>query len=107
MFAIRMAITNAASQSSATQIPANAIIFDARLEVVTPYSAGATISLGITGTVALFMGTGDNVPQTADLYQVMQDTSVGASAAALLVTVGGAPAAGAGFAVVLYSVPNN
>ena len=106
-YMIRFAITNAASQSSATQIPANAIVYDARLDVVTPYSAGATISLGITGTPALFMGTGDNVATVANLYQVEQDTSVGVSAAALLVTVGGAPAAGAGFAIVLYSVPNN
>lgn len=106
-FAIRMAITNAAAQSSATQIPANAIIFDARLDVTTPYSGGATIALGITGTPALFMGTTDNVPQTVDLYQAEQDTSVGVAAAALLVTIAGAPAAGAGFAIVLYSVPNN
>lgn len=107
MYAIRLAITNAAAQSSATQIPANAVIFAARLDVTTPYSGGATISLGIAGTPALFMGTGDNVPQTIDLYQVEQDTSVGVAAAALLVTVAGAPAAGAGFAIVLYSVPNN
>ena len=106
-YMIRLAITNAASQSSATSIPANAIIFDAKLDIVTPYSAGATISLGITGTAALFMGTGDNTATVANIYQNMQDTSVGASAAALLVTVAGAPAAGAGFAVVLYSVPNS
>lgn len=106
-YMIRMATTNAASQSSATQIPANAIVYDARLDVVTPYSGGATISLGITGTPALFMGTGDNTATVANLYQSEQDTSVGVSAAALLVTVGGAPAAGAGFAIVLYSVPNN
>jgi hypothetical protein len=105
-YMIRLPITNAASQSSATQIPANAIIYDARLDVTTPYSGGATISLGITGTVALFMGTTDNQATVAGLYQVMQDTSVGGAAAALLVTVAGAPAAGVGAAIVLYSVPN-
>jgi len=106
-YMIRFAIGTAASVSSATQIPANAIIYDARLDVTTPYSAGATISLGITGTVALFMATTDNTLQVAGLYQVMQDTSVGASAAALLATVAGAPAAGAAQGIVLYSVPNN
>jgi hypothetical protein len=96
-----------ATASSATQIPANAIIYDARLDVTTPYSAGATISLGITGTAALFMATTDNTATVAGLYQVMQDTSVGASAAALLGTITGAPAAGAAQMVVLYGVPNN
>ena len=96
-----------ATASSATQIPANAIIYDTRLDVTTPYSAGATISLGITGTVALFMATTDNAATVAGLYQVMQDTSVGASAATLLGTIAGAPAAGAAQMIVLYSVPNN
>lgn len=105
-YMIRMAITTAASQSSATSIPANAIVYDARLDVTTAYSAGATISLGITGNTALFMGTTDNTATVAGLYQDMQDTSVGGSAAPLLVTVAGAPAAGAGFAIVLYSIPN-
>jgi hypothetical protein len=105
-YMIRLPITNAASQSSATSILANAIIYDARLDITTPYSAGATISLGITGTVALFMATGDNTPQLANLYQNMQDTSVGAAPLPLLVTIAGAPAAGAGFAIVIYSVPN-
>jgi hypothetical protein len=105
-YMIRTALGTAAATSSATQIPANAIIYDARLDVTTPYSAGATISLGITGTVALFMGTGDSTPQVAGLYQIMQDTSVGASAAALLGTIAGAPAAGAASMIVLYSVPN-
>jgi hypothetical protein len=106
-YMIRFAIGTAASVSSATQIPANAIIYDARLDVSVAYSAGATISLGIAGTVALFMATTDNTPQVAGLYQVMQDTSVGSSAAALLATVAGAPAAGAAQGIALYAVPNN
>lgn len=106
VFCIRLPITNAASQSSVTTIPANAIIHDARLDVVTPYLGGGMISIGIAGTVALFMATTDNVATIADIYQVQQDTSVGGSAAALLVTVTGAPSAGAGFAIIFYSVPN-
>jgi hypothetical protein len=106
-YMIRTALTTAASQNSATQIPANAIIYDVRLDVTTPYSAGTTISLGITGSTSLFMATGDNTATVAGLYQVMQDTSVGASAAALLATIAGAPAAGVGAMVVLYSLPNN
>jgi hypothetical protein len=103
---IRFAITNAASQSSASQIPANAFVREAWLEVTTPYSAGGTIAIGQTGTASLLMATGDNVPQTAGTYQLMQDTAWGASALAVLVTVGGSPAAGAGVVLVSYVVPD-
>jgi hypothetical protein len=105
-YMIRLPITTAASQSSATAMPANAVVYDARLNVTTPYSAGATIKLGITGTTNMFMDTSDNTATLANLYDLAQDTTIGASAAALLVTIAGAPAAGAGFAEVLYSVPN-
>jgi hypothetical protein len=105
-YVIRLPITNAASQSSATQMPANAVVLEARLDVVTPYSGGATVTLGITGTAAMFMGTTDNVATIAGLFELDQDTAIGSSPAALLVTVAGSPAAGAGFAIVTYSVPN-
>jgi hypothetical protein len=103
-----MPITTAASQSSATLLPVNSAIYDAKLDVTTAYSAGTQISLGTTGTTNLFMGVGDNTATVAGLYQVMQDTPMGGgSPLALLVTVQGGPAAGAGFAVVLYSIPNS
>lgn len=104
---IRFAVTNAASQSSANAIPANAFIFDCKLIVSTPYSAGATIAIGQTGTTALLQATTDNLPQTAGTYDVEGDTAWGASALAVLVTIAGAPAAGAGTVAVLYAVPDN
>jgi hypothetical protein len=105
-FLIRFAITNAAAQSSVALIPSGAVILDARLDVTVSYSAGATLSLGVAGSVAEFMGTTDNTATAAPaLYSLPQDTVQGGAAAALLVTVGGAPAAGAGFAMVLYSIP--
>jgi hypothetical protein len=104
-YMIRLPITTAASQSSATQIPANAYVYSAELDITTPYSAGATITLGVTGTAAAFMATTDSTVTLAGIYEVPQDTLV-SSAAALLVTVAGAPSAGAGTAIVLYSVPN-
>src|SRR5215469_1409910 len=103
---IRFAITNAASQSSATQIPANAIAVSAELDITTPYSAGATITVGQTGSAALLMGTGDNLATVAGLYAVDQDTAWGSSALAVLVTVAGTPAAGAGQCIVRYTVPD-
>lgn len=103
---IRFAITNAASQSSATLIPANAFVQDAKLEVTTPYSAGATVTVGQTGSAALLLATTDNLPQTAAIYDVEGDIAWGASALAALVTVAGAPAAGAGFVVITYALPD-
>jgi hypothetical protein len=106
LFEIRMAVTNAASQSSATAIPANANVRRVALDVQTPYSAGTTISIGQTGSASLLMGTGDNTATLANVYEASQDTGWGASSLAVLVTVAGAPAAGAGFVVVEYTTPN-
>jgi hypothetical protein len=92
--------------SSTFQLPAGSIVLRAKLDVTTPYSGGTTISLGIAGTVALFMATGDSTPTAAAaIYEVPQDTAVGGVAAALLVTINGGPAAGAGFALVEFSIP--
>jgi hypothetical protein len=103
---IRYAITNAAVQDSATTLPANAVVLRAWLDVVTPYSGGATISIGQAGFTSAFMGTGDNTATVADIYQVSQDT-VAPALTAIRTSVGGAPAAGAGFTIVEYSVPDN
>ena len=89
------------STSSAQAIPAGAIVTSAKLDITTPYSALATISLGQAGSVAEFMATTDNTPQGAALYTAEQDT-VAASTNPLLVTIAGAPVAGAGFAIIEY-----
>jgi hypothetical protein len=102
----RHAITNAASQSSTAVLPANAVVRSAMLDIVTPYSAGATITVGQTGTPALLMATTDNLATVAGQYESMQDTAWGASALAVLITVAGSPTAGAGYCVVHYTVPD-
>lgn len=89
--------------SSTTSIPLGSIIIAAELDVTTPYSGGATISLGQTGSVAEFQATTDNLPQSTGDYAVPQDTAA-ASSNPLLVTVAGAPAAGAAQAIVRYVV---
>lgn len=103
---VRFAITNAASQSSATQIPANAIIVEAALDITTPYSGGANLTVGRASAPSNLMVAGDSLAQVAGMYSVEQDTAWGGTAAAVLVTVTGAPAAGAGFALVKYSLPD-
>lgn len=104
---IRYAVTNAATQDSASLIPANAVILRARLNVVTPYSGGATVSIGRAGSTSLLQVTTDNRPTVADIYEVPQETAWGGAAFAVRTTVGGAPAAGAGFVLVEYSVPDS
>lgn len=103
---IRFPITNAASQSSASLVPANAIVHERFFNIVTPYSAGATLTIGQTGTPALLQATTDNQATVAGEYHVTQEQAWGATALAVLVTVAGAPAAGAGFVSVTYSVPD-
>lgn len=87
--------------SSITSIPNNSIVIDCELNITTPYSGGATISVGNAATPALLMGTGDNNPQANGLYQVHQDTTF-TPVDPVQVTIAGAPAAGAGFAIVRY-----
>ena len=106
VFEIRMPITTAASQSSATSIPANAVVSSAELDVRTAYSSGTTLKIGQTGTLNLLQDTGDNFPTVQNLYRAPQDTAWGASALPVLVTITGAPSVGSGFVIVRYSVPN-
>ncbi len=98
-------VIGTATVSSATQIPANAIVQNCEVKITTPYSAGGTIAVGQTGTVALLQATTDNLPQSTDMFEVEQDTAWGAAPLAVLVTVGGAPAAGAGVVIVRYATP--
>ena len=103
---VRFAVTNAASQSSTTQIPANAVVVETTLDITTPLSAGATVAIGQTGTPALLQATTDNLATVAGQYQLMQNVSWGGSPLSVLITVTGAPAAGSGFCLVKYSVPD-
>lgn len=104
---IRYAIANSpASQDSATSLPANAKVLRAMLDVTTPFSGGTTVSVGQAGSLTAFMLTTDSFPTVAGQYEVPQDTSAPATTA-IRTTIAGAPAAGAGFVVIEYSVPDN
>lgn len=101
--AIRYAITNGAQQDSVAELPANNRVFEAILIVTTPYSGGATISIGTTADADAFMLTTQNKPQTAKTYSVEQDNTVGGSDSVVRTTIAGAPAAGAGVVIVKFS----
>lgn len=105
LFVIRFALGTSTGSSTAT-IPAGAVVFEAAVDVTTPYSAGATISVGQTGSASLLMATTDNLATTAGMYAVPQDQGWGASALAVLATVTGAPSAGAANIIVKYSTPS-
>ncbi len=92
-----------ANASSAALLPAGAFVKECTVEIDTPYNAGATISVGQTGTPTSFQATADNNPQIAGLYEENQETSA-VGGLAVLVTVTGA-AAGSGVAWVTYAVP--
>jgi len=100
---VRVVTGTSATYSSTKLIPANSRILKVSLEVGTPYSASATISIGYSGTVDAVMTTAQNVPQTAATYEIGQDTAWDSSAAAVLVTISDTPAAGAGVVIIEYS----
>lgn len=89
--------------SSTNQIPANAIVSECVVDITTAYTAGTTISVGITGTPTLFQLTTDNLATAIGSYVVPLDVTVGASAANVLITVAGSPAVGAAAIAVKYS----
>jgi hypothetical protein len=102
---IRYAIGVGATQDSASSIPAGARVVETVVEVVTPFSAGATIEVGRAGSLALLEATTDNNPLAAGLYAVPGDVDWGGAALPVRTTVGGAPAAGAGFVLVHFAEP--
>ncbi len=103
---IRMALALAGTTTSVTNIPANAIVNYVAVKVGTQYSAGATVSIGQTGSLALLMATTDSLLQSTDTFEVSCDVPWGAGALPVVATLAGAPAAGAGFVFVRYTVPN-
>ena len=102
---IDFAIGTAATTTSATLLSTGAIVLRADVTITTPYSPGATIEVGQAGSLNLFQDTPDNVPTVADFYSAPQRTAA-VTATSVVATIGGAPAAGAGFVTVQYAVPN-
>lgn len=107
MMVLRIAVGTDATTDSSRSIPAGAVVHKARFSVTTPFSAGATVKFGVAGTLAKFGDTGDfgNI-EAVSVIDVEQDTEV-ADEAPLRVTIGNAPAAGAGKAIIFYSVPGS
>lgn len=102
---IRFAIGTDATTDSDTEIDDTAYVTECWVEVTTPYTGGTTISVGQAGSTSLFQSTSGNSPIATGKYITNQDTQAIATGP-IRVTIGGSPAAGAGFVMVKYSTPD-
>jgi hypothetical protein len=104
--AIRIPIgtTNVVSSSS---LPSGSIQTRCKLDVTTPYPAGTTIQVGISGQPSLFMPSTANDPTTVGLDEESLDASFVGAASQVQVTFGGAPTSGAGFVIVEWVQPTS
>ena len=93
--------------TSSTQIPANATVMSASVQITTQYSAGATISLGTAASTSLLMATTDLAPQQVGIYPLEVMGLSWASAANVVLTISGPPAAGAARVRIVYATTVN
>ena len=98
---VRFALGTATASSTFT-LPANARVLQARLQVTTGYSVGATIEVGQTGATGKFLSTTETTPQAIGTNLKNDDVAANATAAAVTATIAGAPAAGVAVVLVEY-----
>jgi len=103
---VRLELNTDAVQESIKEIPANAVVLRARVNITTAYSAGTTITVGRTSNVTLLQATTDNLATVVGVYEVPQETLWGGTANVVEVNVDGTPLAGEGFVVVEYTQPD-
>jgi hypothetical protein len=103
--------TNAANSKSANNVSAGAYGQWVFISITTPYSAGATFSLGNSSNTGLLVPAGTFDPTIALVggnpwnYQFSVPVAWGALALPLLVTIGSPGAAGAASVLFSWSVP--
>ena len=97
--------------SASTDIPANAVVLECRVEVQTAFNGtNPTIEVGYSGSTDAFMPSSDNYADEVGTYVETQQTNVGASAVTpqvLFQTSATDATAGAGVAYIAFAVPNN
>jgi hypothetical protein len=96
-----------ATADSTTQIPANALITECRVNVTSAYDGGATIEVGYTGTPNAIMTTAGNTPAAVGIYKKDQLTDWSGANIEVKATVGGVPTVGAAKIFVLYVITPN
>lgn len=88
-------------------LPANAVVQKVQVIVDTAFNTAATLSVGITGTVSKYMGTGDLDLQTVGSYDVTpKEIAVGTTEALIATYAAAAASAGAARILVTYVIPS-
>ncbi len=103
-FEIEVAIAVSAGYLSTAAIPLNARVRSVFIQIITPYSPGTTISVGVFGDIEKFLGVGQFTPGIVGTFTLGQATLVGSSLP-VLVTIGGSPGSGSGLIIVTYVNP--
>lgn len=116
---IEFTVGTAASTSSVTSIASGSVVFGLKVLVTTPYSTGATLAIGQTGTTGLLLpatGTGPTGTSAIDIVHCPANTvydlgpttlqAWGGTSLPILATIGGAPATGALTIFANYTVAN-
>lgn len=85
-------------------IPSGAVIVRSRVNVTTPFSAGATLLVGTSGTPSELQAATDNNPQAAGIYDIANEVTLG-GATQYQVTIAGSPTAGVATAMVEFVTP--
>jgi len=85
-------------------IPLGAVILRSRVNVTTPFSPGATLLVGTSGTPGQLQAATDNNPQANGIYDIANEVSLAALTAYQL-TIAGSPAAGVGTTTIEFVTP--
>jgi hypothetical protein len=98
--------TNATTSQSTSSVPAGSRGTRLYVTITTPYSPGATLAVGNSGNASLLLAAGAIDPTVANaVYDIPVPQAWTGGALPLLVTIGGAPAAGAADVLYVSSVP--
>lgn len=105
---VTMSLGTAATYNSATSIFNGANVERAYVQIVTPYSGGATLSVGRAGSASLIISTGevDLTAASGTIYDLAKLVTWDALST-VMATIGGSPGAGAAVLVVRYGAPQS
>ncbi len=105
MIARRLAFgfADAPTVSVGAVVPSGSTVLNAFINVTSGWSAGATLQLGTSGSPGLLVDTAENDPSTVDIYETANDELLGIDTQ-FIVTIGGAPGAGAGVALLRFTI---
>jgi hypothetical protein len=100
----RVNATNTATAASASSVTTGAVAARLYITIGTGYSGGGTIAVGQAGSPSLLLAAGViDATVAGAFYDIVMDTAL--ANLPILVTIGGAPAAGTCKVLVQWAVP--